>query len=132
MGHQRIRPYKADLGDGVQMDMAMAVRAGKHVYIRGLTALGPDGKVVGVGDGAAQAEQCMQTAKALLEEAGSSVEHICKIHTYITDRAWRVPVYQTVGKWIKGVFPCGTGIIVNGLPRAEMVVMLDIAAVSPD
>lgn len=132
MSHTRIRPHKAALGEGAEMDMAMAVRAGRHVYIRGLTALLPDGSVAGVGDGAAQAEQCMKTAKELLEEAGSSLDHVCKVHTYITDRAWRVPVYHTVGTWLKGVFPCGTGLIVNGLPRAEMVVMLDPAAVIPE
>ena len=135
MAHQRLHTLNArDLHPGSQLDVDMArvVRAGRHVFLSGVTALGLDGKMVGVGDPAAQAEQAMQTAKLLLEEAGSSLDHICKITTYITDRGFRVPIYNVVGRWLKGVFPCGTGIIVNGLPLPEMLVQLDLAAVIPD
>ena len=135
MAHQRLRTRNAGelFPGGLDYDLAMVVRAGRHVFLSGVTALSLDGKgVVGVGDPAAQAEQAMANAKQLLEEAGSSLEHICKVTTYITDRAYRVPIYTVVGRWLKGVFPCGTGIIVNGLPLPEMLLQLDFAAVVPD
>jgi enamine deaminase RidA (YjgF/YER057c/UK114 family) len=135
MAHQRLRTLNArELHPGSQLDVDMArvVRAGKHVFLSGISALTLDGRMVGVGDPAAQAEQAMATAKQLLEEAGSSLDHVCKVTTYITDRGFRVPIYNVVGRWLKGVFPCGTGIIVNGLPLPEMLVQLDLAAVIPD
>ena len=64
-----------------------------------------DGKVVGVGDAAAQTENAMKCAKILLEEAGARLEDVVKIVIYITDRAYRDPVYQVVGRWLKGVYP---------------------------
>jgi enamine deaminase RidA (YjgF/YER057c/UK114 family) len=53
------------------------------------------------------------------------------VTTYITDRAYREPVYAVVGRHLKGVFPCGTGLIVNGLALPEMLVEIDIEAVIP-
>jgi enamine deaminase RidA (YjgF/YER057c/UK114 family) len=73
----------------------------------------------------------MRNVKILLEEAGAKMAHICKITTYITDRAYREPVYNVVGRHLKGIFPCGTGLIVNGLALPEMLVEIDIEAVIP-
>jgi enamine deaminase RidA (YjgF/YER057c/UK114 family) len=135
MPHQRLHTLNArDLhpGSELDVDMARVVRAGRYVFLSGVTALGLDGRMVGVGDAAAQAEQAMATAKQLLEDAGSSLDQVCKVTTYITDRAYRVAIYNVVGRWLKGVFPCGTGIIVNGLPLPEMLVQLDLTAVIPE
>ena len=86
----------------------------------------------GAGDAAAQTEQAMLNLKALLDEAGAKLEHICKITTYITDRAYRDAVYQVIGRHLKGVYPVGTGLIVNGLARPEMVMEIDVEAVIPE
>src|SRR5260370_16688719 len=101
------------------------------VFLRGQTGFDLDNKFVGKGDAAAQADQAMKNVKILLEEAGAKMAHICKITTYITDRAYREPVYNVVGRHLKGVFPCGTGLIVNGLALPEMLVEIDIEAVIP-
>jgi hypothetical protein len=60
------------------------------------------------------------------------MEDICKITVYITERAYREPVYRTVGKWLKGVYPCSTGLIVQGLARPEWVMEIDVEAVIPE
>jgi enamine deaminase RidA (YjgF/YER057c/UK114 family) len=135
MAHQRLHTLNArelHPGSEIDLDLARVVKAGNQVFLSGVTALGLDGRMVGIGDPAAQAEQAMLTAKQLLEAAGSSLEHVCKVTTYITDRAYRVAIYTVVGRWLKGVFPCGTGIIVSGLPLPEMLVQLDLAAVIPE
>jgi enamine deaminase RidA (YjgF/YER057c/UK114 family) len=42
-------------------------------------------------------------------------------------------VYRVVGKWLKGVFPVSTGIVVSALARPEWLVEIDvIAAISRD
>lgn len=113
-------------------DVCMAVRAGNTVYLRGQTAMDLEGNIVGVGDPAAQAENAMRCAQVLLEEAGSSLQHVVSIRVYITDRAYREPVYRVVGKWLKGVFPVSTGLIVQGLAKPEYLMEIDIVAVIPD
>jgi len=41
-------------------------------------------------------------------------------------------VYRVVGKWLKGVYPVCTGLIVQGLARPELLMEIDAYAVVPD
>jgi len=135
MAHIRLRKFNTRdtyPEQRLDNDLCQAVRAGNHVFLRGQVGQDLDGRVVGVGDPAAQAEQAMRNVKTLLEEAGSRLEHICKVTIYITDRAHREPVYRVVGSWLKGVFPCSTGLIVSGLARPEYLMEIDVAAVIPE
>lgn len=134
MAHTRLRKYNTkDLypGQSLDNDLCMVVRAGNRIFLRGQTGMDMDGNMVGIGDPAAQAENAMQCVKILLEEAGSKLEHICKTTIYVTDRKHREPVYQVVGRWLKGIYPCQTGLIVNGLAKPEMLMEIDVEAVIP-
>jgi enamine deaminase RidA (YjgF/YER057c/UK114 family) len=109
------------------------VARGSMVFVRGQVGQDLDTAVnVGVGDAAAQAEQAMKNIEQLLHEAGAKLEHVCKITIYLTDPRFREAVYRTVGKWLKGVYPVSTGIVVAGLARPEWLVELDVIAVIPD
>ena len=45
----------------------------------------------------------------------------------------RVPlVSRVVGRWLKGVFPVSTGIVVTAFARTEYLVEVDATAVIPD
>jgi len=129
--HTRIRPFNTKAAypeQSLDNDVCMAVRAGNTVYLRGQTAMDLDGKLIGIGDAAAQAENAMRCAEILLKEAGAELADVCKIVIYITDRAYREPVYRVIGKWLKGVYPVSTGIIVNGLAKPEYMMEIDIIA----
>jgi len=135
VAHVRIRKFRTNSYYSDQklgIDLSMAVRAGSHVFVRGQTGMAFDGSIVGIGDPAAQAEHAMQCVKILLEEAGSKLAHICKIHIYVIDRAYREPVYRVVGKWLQGVYPCSTGLIVSALARPELLMEIDVDAVIPE
>jgi enamine deaminase RidA (YjgF/YER057c/UK114 family) len=128
MPHVRLRKFTLGTGN----DLCMVVRAGRHIFVRGQTAIDLDGQMHGLGDPAAQAENAMRCAKILLEEAGSRLEHVCKVTIYLIDRAHREAVYQVIGRWLKGVFPVSTGLIVAGLGRPEFLMEIDIDAVIPE
>lgn len=135
MAHVRLRKYNTkDLypGQSLDNDLCMVVRAGNQIFLRGQTGMDMDGNMIGIGDPAAQAENAMRCVKILLEEVGSKLEHICKMTIYVTDRKYREPVYQVIGKWLKGIYPCQTGLIVSGLAKPEMVMEIDVEAVIPD
>jgi enamine deaminase RidA (YjgF/YER057c/UK114 family) len=134
MAHQRFRKFNtrdAYPEQNLDNDLCMAVRANDTVYLRGQTAMDLDGNIVGVGDAAAQAENAMACAKVLLEEAGAGLQDVVKIVIYVTDRAYREPVYRVVGHWLKGVHPVSTGIIVQGLAKPEYLMEIDIIAEIP-
>ena len=135
MAHQRFRKFNTKdvwKGQDIDNDLCMVVRAGNMVFVRGQTGMDLDGKIHGIGDPAAQAENAMKCMKILLEEAGSRLEDVCKIVIYVTDRAYREDVYRVVGKWLKGVHPVSTGLIVQGLAKPELLMEIDAFAVIPD
>jgi enamine deaminase RidA (YjgF/YER057c/UK114 family) len=47
----------------------------------------------------------------------------------VTDIRYREPVYRVVGRWLTGVFPCSTGLVVSALARPEWLVEIDATAV---
>ena len=105
-----------------------------ELHINPAQKIGTDfeGNLVGLGDAGAQAEQAMKNVSQLLEECGSELAHIVKTTTYITDPRYREPVYQEVGKWLRGVFPISTGIVVAGLGQPEWLMEIDVIAVIPE
>jgi enamine deaminase RidA (YjgF/YER057c/UK114 family) len=137
MIHTRIRRFNTRdtyPNQKLDNDLCQVVKAkGTMVFVRG--QVGQDlvtSASVGIGDAAAQTEQAMRNIETLLKEAGANLEHICKIVIYITDPRYREAVYQTVGRWLKGVYPVSTGLVVSALARPEWVVEVDVTAVIPD
>jgi enamine deaminase RidA (YjgF/YER057c/UK114 family) len=109
------------------------VARGTLVFVRGQVGQDLDSSVnVGIGDPVAQAEQAMHNIDVLLREAGSQLGHITKIVIYLTDPRFREPVYRVIGRWLKGVFPVSTGLVVSALARPEWLVEIDVTAVIPD
>lgn len=136
MTHTRIRPFNTRQTypeQNLDNDLCQAVVAGNLVFLRGQIGQDLDSREsVGIGDVAAQAEQAMANVKLLLEEAGSELGDICKIVIYLTDPRYREAVYLVVGRWLKGVYPVSTGLVVSALARPEWLVEIDITAVIPE
>ena len=135
MTHKRIRKFNTKdtyPDQSLNNDLCQVVRAGNMVFLRGQVGTDLEGNLIGLGDPEAQAEQAMRNVKQLLEEAGSCLEHTCKITIYLTDRGYREPVYRVVGKWLKGVFPVSTGVVVSGLAKPEWLMEIDVIAVMPE
>ena len=121
--HTRIRMFNTKEtypNQSLDNDLCQAVRAGNTVYVRGQVGTDFEGNLVGLGDPRAQTEQAMRNVKQLLEEAGSDLSHIVKTTTYLIDPRYREPVYQEMGKWLKGVFPISTGLVVDGIGSAAV------------
>ncbi len=135
--HRRIRQFNTrDTYPEQKLDndlCQVVVARGTMVFVRGQVGQDLDTAVnVGIGDAAAQADQAMRNIQVLLEEAGSHLDHICKITIYLIDPRYRESVYRTVGRWLKGVFPVSTGIVVSALARPEWLVEIDVTAVIPE
>ncbi len=115
--------------DALSAPVAQLVRASDRLFIAGQTGIDLGGVLQGPGDAARQATQAMANIKTLIEEAGGTLADITKITTTITDRGHRAAVYGAVGRALKGVFPCGTGLVLRGLGRPDLLVQIDAEAV---
>jgi enamine deaminase RidA (YjgF/YER057c/UK114 family) len=136
MAHTRIRKFNTRdtyPEQKLDNDLCQAVVANHIVFLRGQVGQDLDTREsVGIGDVAAQAEKAMANIQMLLDEAGSELSHICKITIYLVDVRYREAVYNVVGRWLKGVFPVSTGVVVSALARPEWLVEIDATAVIPD
>jgi len=135
--HTRIRRFNTKTTypeQALDNDLCQAVVArGATVFVRGQIGQDLDTAVsVGLGDAGRQAEQAMANIDVLLKEAGSSLEQICRIVVYIIDPRYREAVYLVIGRWLKGVYPVSTGIVVSALARPEWLVEIEVTAVIPD
>ena len=131
--HTRIRQFNTRdtyPEQNLDNDLCQAVVAGDTIYLRGQIGQDLDtSENVGVGDVAAQAEQAMANIDQLLREAGSALQDIVKVTVYLVDPRYREPVYRVMGRWLNGVYPVSTGLIVSALGRPEWLVEIDAIAV---
>jgi enamine deaminase RidA (YjgF/YER057c/UK114 family) len=137
MTHKRLRPFNTrdtypeqrldnDLSQGV-------VARGTTVFLRGQISQDLETREsLHAGDAGLQARKAMENIDMLLREAGSEMAHVCRVVIYLTDIRYREAVYREVGRWMKGVFPCSTGLVVSALARPEWLVEIEVTAVIPD
>lgn len=133
MKYTRIRPFNTKdtyPEQNLSNDLCQAVVTNNTVYLRGQIGQDLDTREsVGIGDVEAQAEKAMANIDMLMKEAGGSLEDIVKVTVYLTDIRYRETVYNVMGKWLEGVFPVSTGLVVEALARPEWLVEIDATAV---
>jgi enamine deaminase RidA (YjgF/YER057c/UK114 family) len=137
MAHLRLRKFNTKdtyPEQKLDNDLCQAVVAkGSIVFLRGQVSQDLDTREsLHIGDAGAQTRQTMQNIELLLKEAGSELSHICRIVVYLTDIRYREAVYREMGRWLKGVFPCSTGLVVQAFARPEWVVEIEVTAVIPE
>ena len=137
MTHKRLRKFNTRdtyPAQSLDTDLCQAVVArGSMVFLRGQVSQDLNTSVsLHAGDPGKQAERTMENIKLLLEESGSSLEHLCRIVVYITDIRYRDLVYCSIGKYLKNVYPVSTGIVVPALARPEWLVEIEATAIIPD
>ena len=137
MAHLRIRRFNTKETYPEQKldnDLSQAVVAkGTNVFLRGQVSQDLETReTLYVGDPKLQTRKTMENIDLLLKEAGSCMDHVCRIVVYLVDIRYREEVYQEMGKWLKGVHPCSTGLVVPALARPDWLVEIEVTAVIPD
>jgi enamine deaminase RidA (YjgF/YER057c/UK114 family) len=134
--HQRLRRYHSNAvrygfaQQALDCDFCMAVRAGEQVILRGQTGTDLNEVMHGAGDPVAQAEQAMDNVAVLLSEAGATLTDVVKATVFVTDRAFLADVAEVVLRRLNGVTPCFSALVVKGLASPELLMEVDITAVT--
>ena len=134
--HTRIRPFNTNATYPEQKldnDLCQAVVAsGRMVFVRGQIAQDLDTREsVHIGDATLQTRKAMENISMLMAEAGGDLSHVCRVVVYLIDIRYREDVYCEMGRWLKGVFPVSTGLVVSALARPEWLVEIEATAVIP-
>ena len=109
-----------------------AVRVGNQIFITGTTALGPNGKLMGIGDAYAQTAQILRNIEAVLKRAGAEMRHVVLTRIYVTD----ISKWQEIGRAHRESFgdirPCATMVEVSRLIDPAMLLEIEAQAVVED
>ncbi len=100
---------------------SLAIASGDYVHISGQIPLdAATGKLV-EGDISAQARQCMENLKAILEAAGLGFEHVVKTTIFLMDLASFGDVNEVYKGYMSEPYPARSTIQVAGLPMRARV-----------
>ena len=105
-----------------------AVVAGDRVFVSGTTATGADGRLVGEGDAAVQARQCLENIRQALEKAGVGLHAVVRTRMYVTDIGDWEAVGRVHGEVFGEIRPASTLVEVKGLVDPAMLVEIEAEA----
>jgi enamine deaminase RidA (YjgF/YER057c/UK114 family) len=105
-----------------------AVRAGPFLYISGMTAAGPDRRIVG-DDIAAQAQYIYQKMGRVLAEAGASFADVIETVDYVTTfEGYEATAAVRREVFGGGPYPAATGVKVSELVRPGALIEIKAVA----
>ncbi|MBQ0903298.1 RidA family protein [Micromonospora sp. U21] len=107
------------------------VRAGDLAWTAGCTAT-VDGRVVHVGDPAAQTAQALRIGLAALAEVGAEPGDVIRTRMYVTDRLHADEVGRAHNAVFGAVRPAATLVVVAGLLDPEHLVEVELEAYLAD
>jgi enamine deaminase RidA (YjgF/YER057c/UK114 family) len=106
-----------------------AVRLDRTVFVSGTTAVDESGKTVGVNDPYVQAVFIYRKIDKALREAGSSLNDVVRVRTFVTDISTWEEVARAQGEVFAEVRPAATLVQVSALVEKELLVEIEVDAV---
>jgi len=107
---------------------SQGVVAEGFVFVTGVVAIDPVTGQVVTGSIREQATRVMDSVKAIVEEAGSSLSKVTKVTAYLKDRSLFNDFNEVYASYFGDHKPVRSTLIC-GLPREQFLVMVDAIAV---
>jgi 2-iminobutanoate/2-iminopropanoate deaminase len=106
---------------------SQAIRSGHLIFVSGQIPLDPETGRIVEGDAAVQTARVLQNLSAILEAAGSSLEHVLKTTVYLKDLADFEMMNEVYARFFVDVAPARATVEVARLPR-NVLVEIDLIA----
>jgi reactive intermediate/imine deaminase len=106
------------------------IRVGDELYVAGQVALDEELRLVGPGDGEAQARQTWKNIQKVVEAAGGKVTDVVRVTTYVADLADLDAIHSVRREFFPdGDFPVATVVQVAALGLPGLLLETEVQAV---
>src|SRR3974390_2222962 len=109
----------------------MVEARGRLVFISGMTSRRADGTIAGIGDIEAQTRQVCENLKAAVEEAGGTLDDICRVDVFIRNMEHFDVIHKVRREYFTGVAPASTMVEVNKFTSPDYLIEINAIAVLP-
>jgi enamine deaminase RidA (YjgF/YER057c/UK114 family) len=112
---------------------ATAIAAkGTFVFISGMTARRPDGSIAGLGNIEEQTKQVCENVKAAVEEAGGTLDDICRVDVYVRNMEHFDAIHKVRREYFKAPAPASTMVEVTKFTSPDYLIEMNAIAVLPN
>jgi 2-iminobutanoate/2-iminopropanoate deaminase len=112
--------------------LAQGYRAGDLLFISGQAAIDGNGKIVGIGDFDAQAEQVFSNLERVLRAGGSSLKNVIKVTIFLRDMANFDKIVALRGRYFTPPYPADTIVEVSSLYSPDALLEIEAIAVADE
>jgi 2-iminobutanoate/2-iminopropanoate deaminase len=117
MGPKAIGPY------------SQAIKANGFVFLSGQIPLDPATQQIVAGDVTAQTERVLQNITAILQAAGSSLQHVVKTTVFLKNMSEFAAMNEVYGRYFAQTPPARSTVEVARLPK-DVLVEIEVIALS--
>ena len=129
MPKKQIASAKLRAPSGHFSHATMADARGRLVFISGMTARRADGSIAGIGDIEAQTRQVCENIKAAVEEAGGSLEDICRVDVFVRNMEHFDLIHKARRDYFKPPAPASTMVEVCKMTSPDYLIEINAIAV---
>lgn len=102
---------------------------GRLVFISGMTARRHDGSIAGIGDIEQQTKQVCENLKAAIEEAGGTLDDICRVDVYVRNMEHFEQIHKVRREYFKAPAPASTMVEVCKMTSPEYLIEINAIAI---
>ena len=129
MPRQQIQTDKIGQPSGHFSQATMVEAKGRFVFISGMLAKGPDGELIGVGDIEAQTQQVCENLKAAVEEAGGTLDDICRVDVYVRNMEHFDQIHKVRREYFSSPAPASTMVEITKMTTPDALIEINAIAV---
>ncbi len=132
MAKQKITSAKLRQPNG-HFSQATAIEArGRLVFLSGMTSRRADGSIAGIGDVSEQTRQVCENLKAAVEEAGGTLDDICRVDVYVRNMEHFDAIHKVRREYFTGIAPASTMVEICKMTSPDYLIEINAIAVIPD
>ena len=129
MAREQIVSARIGKPSGHFSQATMVAAEGRLVFISGMLAKTADGVLTGIGDIEEQTRQVCENLKAAVEEAGGTMDDICRVDVYVRNMEHFDEIHKVRRRYFSDPPPASTMVEVTKMTTPDALIEINAIAV---